>query len=367
MQPSNGNARSFRGHRLWRYLLAIGLAMVSFHSVLTPVAAQSSAGEVRKVVAMYGTRSGASWPLWMAREGGFYRKYGLAVEMVFGVHPSPIAAIISGHAVMTSTGADPGVLAVANDPSLTLIGSFLNKGTFALVAAKNLKSVQELGGKKIGVGRVGDPPYHMTLSLLEKFGMGARHVQWVSMGVDAAARAVALQSGQIDAALITAPSYFRLETVGFPILAQVSDYEDIYVSTYYLFRKETIATNRRVAEAFIKAHAEAIKRFYDDKPFDNQTKIKYGGAKDQQDASRVYELFSKSRLFEPIPYVLRDSVKAAVDRQSQAQPQLKQFEFSKVIDNSLVERLVKEGFFEQVFGPSVRELQRKRQAEAFRG
>jgi hypothetical protein len=49
------------------------------------------------------------------------------VELVFGVHPAPIAAIISGHAVMTSTGADPGILAVASDPSLTLIGSFLKR------------------------------------------------------------------------------------------------------------------------------------------------------------------------------------------------------------------------------------------------
>jgi len=105
--------------------------------------------------------------------GGYYRKYGLDVEMVFGVHPAPIAAILSNYAVMTSTGSDPGVLAVSQGSSLVLTGSFLNKGTFALVAAKNLTSVQQLAGKKIGVGRVGDPPYYFTLSLLGKFGLTA--------------------------------------------------------------------------------------------------------------------------------------------------------------------------------------------------
>jgi ABC-type nitrate/sulfonate/bicarbonate transport system substrate-binding protein len=339
---------------------AICFALVCLHALFSLASAQEL-----KVAAMYGARSGASWPLWLAKEGGYYRKQGLDVEMVFGVHPAPIAAIITGHAVMTSTGADPGVLAVVSDPSLSLIGSFLNKASFALVAAKNLKSAQQLGGKKIGVGRVGDPPYHVTVSLLEKFGIGARDVQWVSIGVDAATRAAALQSGQIDATLVTAPSYFRLEAAGFPVLALVSDYEDIYVSTYYLFRKETVANNRKVTEAFIKAHAEAIKRFYDDKPFAVQTMIKYGGAKDQQDASRVYDLFGKGRLFEPIPYVLKDSVKAVVERQSQAQPQLKQFDFARVIDNGVVDRLVKEGYFEALFGASIRELQQKRQAQAF--
>jgi len=65
--------------------------------------------------------------------------------------------------------------------------------------------------------------------------------------------------------------------------------------------------------------------------------------------------------------VLKDSVKAAVERQSQAQPQLRQFDFSKAIDNSIVDRLIKDGFFEEVFGPSIRDLQQKRRAQAFWG
>jgi hypothetical protein len=36
-----------------------------------------------------------------------------------------------------------------------------------------------------------------------------------------------------------------------------------------------------------------------------------------------------------------------------------------VIDNGIVQRLVKEGFFQQIFGPAVKELQQKRQAQAF--
>jgi ABC-type nitrate/sulfonate/bicarbonate transport system substrate-binding protein len=343
------------------YLSIVCLAIVC----LSTVSALAVAQEVKKVAAMYGARSGASWPLWMAREGGYYRKHGLDVELVFGVHPAPIAAILSGYAVMTSTGSDPGVLAVAQSASLVLTGSFLNKGTFALVGAKNLTSMQQLAGKKIGVGRVGDPPYFFTVSLLEKFGLTAKDVLWVSTGVDAAARAAALQSGQIDAALVTAPSYFRLETAGFRVLGLISDYEDIYVSTYYMFRRDSVISERKIVEAFIKAHTEAIKRFYDDKSFALKTMIQYGGARDQNDASKAYEIFAKSRSFEPVPYVLKDSVKAAVERQSQSQPQLKQFDFSKAIDNSIVDRLVKEGYFEELFGPSIRELQQKRQAQAF--
>jgi ABC-type nitrate/sulfonate/bicarbonate transport system substrate-binding protein len=246
-----------------------------------------------------------------------------------------------------------------------LLGSYLNKGSFALVASKNINQIGQLAGKRIGVGRVGDPPYHFTLSLLRKHGINPKDIQWLSVGVDAAARAASLHTGQIDATLVTAPSYFRLEAAGFPVLAVLSDYDDIYVSTYYLFRRDTVLTNRIAAEGFIKAHAEAIKRFYDDRPFAMQVIMKYGGAKDMEDAGRVYNLFAKSRMFEPVPYVLKGSVEGVIERQRQEQPYLKDFDFSKSVDNSLVDQLVKEGFFERVFGPAIKEEQQKKQALSY--
>ena len=350
----------FRG----RGIIALIAALLSLSSIST-FAQSSPPAKLQKVTALYGARSGASWPMWMAKDGGYYRKHGLDVELVFGVHPAPIAAVISGQAAMTPAGADPALLSASKDPSLVLLGSYLNKGSFALVAGKNINQISQLAGKRIGVGRVGDPPYHFTLSLLRKHGINPKDIQWLSVGVDAAARAASLHTGQIDATLVTAPSYFRLEAAGFPVLAVLSDYDDIYVSTYYLFRRDASPTNRMVAEGFIKAHAEAIKRFYDDKAFATQVMMKYGGAKDMEDAGRVYNLFAKSRMFESVPYVLKGSVEGVIERQRQEQPYLKDFDFSKSVDNSLVDQLVKEGFFERVFGPAIREEQQKKQALSY--
>jgi ABC-type nitrate/sulfonate/bicarbonate transport system substrate-binding protein len=336
--------------------------MVVFLALFTLGAPPLFAQPLQKTVAMIGARSGASWPLWIAKDARLYAKYGLDIELVYAVHPGPIAAIISGHAAMTSSGSDPALLAAAKDPSLVVLGGFMNKGSFAMIGSKTATDMKQLGGKKIGVGRVGDPPYHMAVSLLKKYGMTPRDIQWVSIGVDAAARAAALQSGQVDAALITAPAYFRLQAAGLPVLAVLLDHEDIYVSTYYLFRREALSKERATALAFIKAHAEAIKRFYDDKAFATEIMIKYGGTRNTEDANRVYDLFKKARVLEPIPYALKGSVEAVVERQSQ---ELKGVDLSKAIDNSLVDQLVKEKYFETVFGPSIRDEQQRKQALAF--
>jgi ABC-type nitrate/sulfonate/bicarbonate transport system substrate-binding protein len=342
----------------WRLSILLASIVATLESAMMTVNAQP----LQKTVAMVGARSGASWPLWIAKDARLYAKYGLDVELVYAVHPGPIAAIISGHAAMTSSGSDPALLAAAKDPSLVVLGGFMNKGSFAMIGSRTASDMKKLGGKKIGIGRVGDPPYHMAVSLLKKYGMTARDVQWVSIGVDATARAAALQSGQIDAALITAPAYFRLQTAGLPVLALLLDHEDIYVSTYYLFRREALSKERATALAFIKAHTEAIKRFYDDKTIAAEIMIKYGGAKNTEDAHRVYDLFKKARVLEPIPYALKASVEAVVERQAQ---DLKGVDLAKVIDNSLIDQLVNEKYFEAVFGPSIRDEQRRKQARAF--
>ena len=54
--------------------------------------------------------------------------------------------------------------------------------------------------------------------------------------------------------------------------------------------------------------------------------------------------------------MLEPAVRYIVEHQADANiaAQMKAFDFRKVIDNSVVERLVREHFFEQLFGPGVK-------------
>jgi hypothetical protein len=54
---------------------------------------------------------------------------------------------------------------------------------------------------------------------------------------------------------------------------------------------------------------------------------------------------------ERIPYVLASAITAIKDQaDSQTATQIRNFDVKSVIDNSVVDRLVKEGYFEQLFG-----------------
>jgi ABC-type nitrate/sulfonate/bicarbonate transport system substrate-binding protein len=336
-------------------------------AILVIPALIAAQGQLQKTAINFPTRSGASWPMFIAKEGGYYQKYGLDVNLAFGAGTIGVAMISSGDAAMTNSSMEQALQASSRDPNaLVMMGSTLNKGMFALMAPTAIKSPKDLKGKRVAVSAIGDAPYNYTLALLAKFGLNARDVQWIPVGTDANARALALTTGRADGTLLTAPSYFPLEKQGYKMIANMADYNDIYASTVYLFTRKTVNANPKLPELIIKAHAEAIKRFYDDKEF----AVKAYQSQDKQsseDVGRIYDMLAKTNQLERVPYVLTAAIKSITDQaNSQAATQLKDFDPHKVVDNSVVDRLVKEGFFEKTFGPSIKSEQEKKSKAAYR-
>ncbi|MGB6945725.1 MAG: ABC transporter substrate-binding protein [Bryobacteraceae bacterium] len=322
----------------------------------------------QKITINYPNRSGSNWPLFLAKDGGYYQKYGLDVTLSFGVMPAGVAMLVSGEAQMVNSSLDQLMQAASKDGSLVLVGSALNRGTFALMAAKNIDSVKDLRGKRIAVSQVGDAPYGYLLALLSKSGLTARDVQWIPVGTDVNGRAAALVSGRAEATLLTAPAYFKLEAQGFKTLANLADHEDIFASTAYLMKKSAIAADPGLPEKLIEAQTEAIKRFYDDKAFAVESFLHYDKAAQSDEVSRVYDLYAKPQAFERVPFVLAPAVKSVLEQQSDPQvaERMRSYDFHKVIDNSYVERLVKDGFFEKTFGPAIKKEEDRKAKAAFR-
>jgi ABC-type nitrate/sulfonate/bicarbonate transport system substrate-binding protein len=345
-----------------RIALLLALATI----LLTP-GTPAQTPPLQKITINYPTRTGQIWPLYLAKEGGYYQKYGLDVNLVFGVHPAGIAMIVSGEAAMTAYTLEQVMMAGSKDGSLVALGSPYKKSLFALMASKNISNVRDLKGKRIGVSQIGDAPYNYSIGLLAKSGITQRDVEWVPLGADVNSRAAALVSGRIDATMLTAPVYFKLEQEGYKDLGNISDHDDIYAPSVYLFKKATVAANPKLAEQLMKAHAEAIKRFYDDKAFAIKAYLVYD-KQERADIERVYDQYARVNNYERIPYVPAAAVKYVLDHPADEQvaAQMRSFDFRKVIDNSLVDRLVREGFFEKLFGPEIKSEEEIKAKQAFR-
>jgi ABC-type nitrate/sulfonate/bicarbonate transport system substrate-binding protein len=335
--------------------------------IATSVTCVTAQQQLTPITINYPTRTGQVWPLYIAKEAGYYAKYGYDVKLAFGVHPAGIAMLVSNEAVMTPYTLEQAMQASSKDASLVMVGSPFKKSLFALMANKNIANMKDLKGKRIGVSQVGDAPYNYTIGLLAKAGLTQRDVQWFTVGTDVNGRAAALLSNRVDATMLTAPVYFKLEQDGYKNLGNISDYDDIYAPSVYLFKKSVVTANPKLPEALIKAHAEAIKRFYDDKAFAVKAYLVWD-KQDQTDIERVYDHYAKVNTYERVPYILTPAVEYILNHPSDAQigAQMKAFNFRSVIDNSIVDRLVKEGFFEQLFGAGIKTEQERKAKLAYR-
>lgn len=343
------------------------LSRRSFCVLAVGGASLARAQQLQKVTVSFPTRSAASWPLFIAKEGGYYAKNGLDVNLEFGVHPAGIAMIVNGQAVMTNYSLETAMQAMARDGSLVTYGSPLNQAVFALIAQKNISRVQDLRGKRIGVSQIGDAPSNYATALLGKHGLKPRDVNWVALGTDVNGRAAALVSGRVEATMLTAPTYFKLEDQGFRVVANMADHADLFASTTYLMKKSTVAQYPHLPEQLIKAHAEAIKRFYDDKTFAIKAYQAYDPQSDA-DVGRFYDIHKKGNLFERVPYVLRGAIESVIAQQSDPQMAelMRKYDYRQVVNNSVIDRLVKEGYFQQLFGPGVRQEEERKAKLAFR-
>jgi ABC-type nitrate/sulfonate/bicarbonate transport system substrate-binding protein len=335
--------------------------------IATSVTCVTAQQQLTPITINYPTRTGQVWPLYIAKEAGYYAKYGYDVKLAFGVHPAGIAMLVSNEAAMTPYTLEQAMQASSKDASLVMVGSPFKKSLFALMANKNIANMKDLKGKRIGVSQVGDAPYNYTIGLLAKAGLTQRDVQWFTVGTDVNGRAAALLSNRVDATMLTAPVYFKLEQDGYKNLGNISDYDDIYAPSVYLFKKSVVTANPKLPEVLIKAHAEAIKRFYDDKAFAVKAYLVWD-KQDQADIERVYDHYAKVNTYERVPYILTPAVEYILNHPSDAQvgAQMRAFNFRSVIDNSIVDRLVKDGFFEQLFGAGIKTEQERKAKLAYR-
>ena len=119
-----------RRHRLFVALAALLLASACAGPEEAAPADPAGTPALRSITINYPTRSGASWPLYIAKNGGYYEKYGLDVTLAFGVHPSGIAMLTSGEAAIPHCR----LLAPLSDKM------FLDQTSFPVLASSTRKS-----------------------------------------------------------------------------------------------------------------------------------------------------------------------------------------------------------------------------------
>jgi NitT/TauT family transport system substrate-binding protein len=197
-------------------------------------------------------------PLEMAVNRGTFKKQGLDVKLIT-VRQSDviIAATMAGELHFIDI-IPTAILASVRGLPIRTIAVALKSAPYVLVSQPNLRSPEELKGKKIGVSSVGSMSAYLVREILARSGLNPdRDVTLLAVG-GTSARAAALVGGTIDAALVVAPQNYTLEQKGYRRLLSASDYVN-YPLSGVATSEDYLVKNRPVVISFIKGLLEGAK------------------------------------------------------------------------------------------------------------
>src|ERR1044072_3847636 len=179
--------------------MTIGLQFVTI-VIVQLVGSNSGAQHAIKVPVQIPAIPPAVTAFSIARDRGYYRQEGLDVQLI--VMPSAVGtqALLGGN-VKFSTGGGAGLLPILRGAPMRVMFTSFRRPMFWLFARPELRSVETLKGRKVGVSSIGSGPDSLLRELLTKHGLdGTRDVVVLPVG-GGTARYFALQAASRDAAM----------------------------------------------------------------------------------------------------------------------------------------------------------------------
>jgi NitT/TauT family transport system substrate-binding protein len=165
------------------------------------------------------------WPAIVARDKGYFEEEGIRVDFVTaGASARTLQQVAAGVAHVGSSSMVDTVRAIEAGADVTVFTNSLAVGTHSLIAAKNIKSVPALKGKRIMTGGQGDITNLWWQAMARHHGLDpAKDVQLLFSG-STANRMSALFAGGVEATILSTPQSFKAIEDGWTDLGPVAPY-----------------------------------------------------------------------------------------------------------------------------------------------
>jgi len=229
----------------WKFTLRI-----IFFSLLSMIllAANVEAGRVRVAIP---STTHAVLAFSTSRDKGYYRDEGLDVELILMSAPIASRALLSGDVEVATVGG-AGLPPVLSGAPLRFIFTTYNRPMFWLFGKAEIRSVKELKGKRVGVSGIGSGSDSLLREALRRNALEGRDVAILSLGVMPTIYS-GLQSGVVDAAMLSPPFTFRAEEDGFRELIAFPKQDLVEMQGSILVKECFLQSDPATLEKFIRA------------------------------------------------------------------------------------------------------------------
>jgi NitT/TauT family transport system substrate-binding protein len=234
--------------------------------------------------------------MWIANENGLFKKHSTDVKLVFiGSGPLGTTSILAGEVDIGIIGGFAPIRAVLSGAkNLVIIGQSKTYMVGAIVGKKEIGSVQDLKGKRLGIDRIGSNPDMYTQASLARYHIDPlRDLSYIQMG-STSQGIPALKSGAIDAFTTSSPYDLFAQRLGYKVILDITELKIPFAATVLISTRSTVARKQSEIAKVMRAYAEAV-HYYLTNP---------------EGASKIVQKYTKVEDKEVISYSMSAEAKA---------------------------------------------------------
>jgi len=302
----------------------------------------------QKFVVAWTAVSALNAPYWVIKEAGFLKQEGLNVDLIYIPSSAVVAQAMLAREVEISAANSQVVADVGlQGGDLVAIGAVVNVVAFYVMAVPEIKRVEDLKGKPVGVTRFGASTDFGIRMLLSKYGLvPGQDVPVLQIG-GMPELAAALSKKTIYAAPMSYPMAYVAEQAGVKMIANLAKEDIPFMHVGLTTSRRFLKERRGEAKAFLRAYGRAVHFMHTRK---EETKAIFARYAKVTDPGMLEGSLKYAHDFvEKIPLVKPGAFQVTLDQIALKNPKAKTAKAEQFFDNSLVQELIDEGFFKNLW------------------
>ncbi len=249
-----------------------------------------------------GSASAAQMSLWFAKEGNYYEKNGLNVEVI-SIPGSSLAiqAMLSGELPIIQAGGAGPIQAALSGTDAVIVATIAKKFNWWIYAQPHINRIEDLKGKIFGTTRFGTQSDLASRIALRRAGIDPeRDITMVQTGGPAETIS-AMVAGKVHAAAVSPPATMQARKAKLKDLIDLSKLDIEYHVNGVVTTRRYLKSHEDTVRRFLKAYIEGAVRGMKDKAFAMKTMGKYFRTDDRELLEETYEMTIKTGFHVP-PY-----------------------------------------------------------------
>ena len=323
---------------------ALNIALIVFLLIFS-----AEAGAQEKIRVGLGSISLQSGLVHIGKDRGLFAKYGLTVESIYIPGGSTnVQVLVSGNLDLSQLSGAPGVAANLEGADIVYFAGLLDKLNYQLIARSDIKSIEQLKGKKFAVSRYGSSADFGMRAMLKRVGIDPVKEATILQIGDEPARIAAITSGNVDGTVVNAPFSSEAERLKLNVLADSVKMDIPFFNTGLLGSRRFLEKQDAKVMNFLRAYLESIRILKTERDYSVKALGQFTRVQNLKALQEGYDYFVNQ--LANVPYPSAEAMQAVIAQIAETNSTARGIDAKSYVNDRYLKRLEEEGFVKKVWG-----------------